>query len=85
MTFVQIKINMNFHRNETFKVQLLKRSILQWFLVGIFFAISQNKEVLQYFITPKTIIQILFFSIVGGLFFFWITNKFVGNKRNNKL
>ena len=76
---------MNFQKDETFKSQLLKRSLLQWFLVGIFFAISQDKEILQYFISLKTIIQISFFTFVGGLLFFWGTSKIIDRRRNNKL
>ncbi len=76
---------MNFQKDETFKSQLLKRSLLQWFLVGIFFAISQDKEILQYFISLKTIILISFFTVVGGLLFFWGTSKIIAKRRNNKL
>jgi len=60
---------------------LLKRSVFQWFLVGIFFAIGRNKEVLNYFLSTETIIQILFFTIVGGALFFWGTSKILTKKR----
>ena len=72
------KINMQ----NSFKV-VLKRGITMWFLAGIFFAIIQDKVVLDYFLKAKTIVQILFFTIVGGLLFSWITNRIV-NKINNK-
>ena len=67
----------------TFNKYLLRRSITQWFLAGIFFAIIRDKEVLDYFITTKTIIQILFFTVVGGFLFFWVTSKII-NKRKEK-
>ena len=71
---------MRFSTKGTSNKNLLKKSITQWFLVGIFFAISRNKEVLDYFITTKTIIQILFFTIVGGFLFFWVTSKIINKK-----
>lgn len=58
---------------ETFKEFYWKRAIwligLPWgFATGILFAIVQNKEVLRYFTSWITILQILFF-VVGGCFF----------------
>lgn len=66
---------------KTSNKNLLKRSIFQWFLIGIFFAIGRNKEVLDYFMTTETVIQILFFTIVGGALFFWGTSKIITKKR----
>ncbi len=69
----------------TFNKNLLRRSITQWFLVGIFFAIIRDKEVLDYFVTTKTIIQILFFTVVGGFLFFWVTSKIINTKKEKNL
>ena len=69
----------------TFNKNLLRRSITQWFLVGIFFAIIRDKEVLDYFITTKTIIQILFFTVVGGFLFFWVTSKIINERKEKNL
>ena len=69
----------------TFNKYLLRRSITQWFLAGIFFAIIRDKEVLDYFITTKTIIQILFFTVVGGFLFFWVTSKIINTKKEKNL
>jgi uncharacterized integral membrane protein len=63
--------------------EVLKRGITIWLLAGFFFAISQDKVVLDYFLKAKTIIQILFFTIVGGLLYSWITYKII-NKNKNK-
>ncbi len=60
---------------------LFRRSITQWFLAGIFFAIIRDKEVLHYFITTKTLMQILFFTIIGGFLFFWVTSKIINRKK----
>lgn len=69
----------------TFNKNLLRRSITQWFLVGIFFAIIRDKEVLDYFVATKTIIQILFFTVVGGYLFFWVTSKIINTKKEKAL
>lgn len=69
----------------TFNKNLLRRSITQWLLAGIFFAIIRDKEVLDYFLTTKTIIQILFFTVIGGFLFFLVTSKIINTKKEKNL
>jgi hypothetical protein len=76
---------MKFFSDQTFNRNLFKRSILQWFLAGILFAIISDKEVLNYFISTETIIQILFFTIVGGFIFFWVTSKIIKKRSSNQI
>jgi hypothetical protein len=59
------------------KKDLLKRGVGLFFIIGIFFAISQDKVVLAYFLKIETIVQILFFTIFGGLFSYWFNNSII--------
>jgi len=75
---------MNISARQTYRRKLLGRSMVRWFFAGILFAIIRDKEVLDYFTTAKTILQILFFTVGGGFLFFWITSKVINKKKQKK-
>lgn len=53
---------------------LLIRGFIEFFLIGIFFSIVDDKTVLAYFLKTKTIVQILLFTIFGGLLYSFTAN-----------
>lgn len=53
---------------------LLLRGAIQFFLIGILFSIIEDKNVLAYFLKTKTIVQILLFTIFGGLLYSFTAN-----------
>lgn len=62
--------------------KLLIRSFGQMLVIGLLTVIVQDKKVLDYFLSTEIILQILFFTIVGGLLFYWITRKILQKRRN---
>ena len=61
---------------------LLKRGIVMFFFIGTYTAIIQDKAVLDYFLKTEIIMQILFFTVVGGLLYSWITNKIINRNKD---
>jgi len=64
------------------KKYLLKRGFIGFFFVGIIYSIIHEKTVLSYFLKFETLLQILLFTILGGLLSSWVDYQFV--KRNNR-
>ena len=56
---------------------LLKRGFVTFFFIGILFSIIQDKKILSYFLELQTILQILFFTIFGGLLSSWSNYKII--------
>lgn len=61
---------------------LLKRGFITCFFIGIIFVIIQEKTILLYFMKLETVFQILFFTIVGGLFSSWINYLLIKRRSN---
>jgi hypothetical protein len=60
----------------TFK-DLLIRGTIMFFFMGTYFTILQNKAVLAYFLKIETILQILFFTVVGGRLYAWSASSMI--------
>ena len=55
-----------------------------FFFIGTYTAIIQNKAILDYFLKTEIIVQILFFTIFGGLLYSWGTSKLIKIINRNK-
>jgi hypothetical protein len=63
-----------------FQRSLWKIGLLWGFLTGILVAIIQEKEVLNYFLSFKTILMIIFFIVVGGSLYVLATSIRLWNR-----
>jgi hypothetical protein len=66
------------------KKEAFKRGIIQFFIIGTYCVILQDKYVSAYFIKLINIFQILFFTFAGALLYAWTAGKIHGivNKKN---
>lgn len=64
------------------KRSLLLRGFITFFFIGILYSLIRDKAVLSYFIQLKGLLQILFFTVFGGLLSAGVNYWLI--KRHNK-